>query len=330
MPDNTPISNVVIPYINNIISKLKYIVLFILYLFTFKYLFVENTVAISFVLLLILHILFLGLIGSDIKLLSYNILSFSSSFGSLLSNIINIGPVISWILLFIGISLIVSVYSHYGFYYDKTGKSLDLGKKNNNIISIFKVLAIISSVLLWLLYIINLLLTNNPQGSVSLLNIGDINIFSSGFRILATTLFLFSFLLYFYLVKSKNYFIFWVAILFFIFFYLSNFNNVLLNILSNFYLIPSLIIGILLIAFISVFLLFYNDYETLIGFIPTIAMIFYSLYIYYWLNIKIYSINKFKPTYLYMLIVPIVCSLTSLSVYYSVKLNKGLQLFPDT
>ena len=123
---------------------IKYIVFFILHVFAFNYLFVENTVPISFLLLLFLHISFIGLAISELHNLNLSSYRFEfiyhSSFkmtSKFFKELIANGPIIGWLLLLFGFSMIVSVFNRLGFYNDKSGDSTYLGEPANRDIFFF-------------------------------------------------------------------------------------------------------------------------------------------------------------------------------------------------
>jgi len=141
-------------------NVIKYVVFFILYVFAFNYMYVDNTIPNSFILLLFLHIFIIGLVMSDnnIILPNYkysfvNIFSeiFENSFfkmvGTLLGFLIYIGPVICWIMVLITLSFIISFFSRN----NKNGK-LNLGDTQTTDLNTVKLLIILSIVIIAILY----------------------------------------------------------------------------------------------------------------------------------------------------------------------------------
>lgn len=126
----------------------KYITLFILYIFAFKYLFYEKTVFASFLLFLILHTLFLFLFFYDYNKIKQGLGSLTEWVTTL--SLLGGG---SWLGLFIGLIIIVVLFQKLNHYSTKYNEPIHLGKSQKKDLFILKILAIIISVSLSLICI---------------------------------------------------------------------------------------------------------------------------------------------------------------------------------
>lgn len=157
------ISQNYLPFFSTIMRYLKYIVFFILYVFAFYYLFINNTVPISFLLLLFLHFFIIGLIFSDSKYLHLQDFKFEDinyiplyGFNTLFKYFIYWGPIICWFLLLISLSIIVYIIFRLKYYYNKGGDIFNLEENHGNQFYLFKIIIIFSYFIFAFLYGINL------------------------------------------------------------------------------------------------------------------------------------------------------------------------------
>ena len=309
----------------NIINAFKYVVLFMLYVVAFYYSFIKNTIPISFLLLLILHIFILGLTISDSNKLT--LFKFDEIdnlpfpiINTLFKYLIYTGPVISWILLLISLSFIVHIFSRLNYYYNKSGDSLYLDETENNDFTILKTLLISS-------YIIIIILYGTSLNSVTTTNVSlqQVQMGSLVNRLFMTSILLFSFLLYFRLISVKNYTFFWIIISFIILLYAFNciFDFQKGKLFRNFKLIYiGCFIGLLTIIGSLLSFVFYKNYDSLIALIPLLVWFIYVIY----MGICLFNNNLFNVnlSYIIILLITVLCILSSLSVYYGIKLNKEL------
>jgi len=307
-------------------NYLKYIVLFILYVFAFYYLFMKNSIPVSFLLLLFLHIFIIGLIISDSKKLNLWDFKFDNTndkygFYTLFKYFICIGPVISWLLLLISLSIIVFIIFRLKYYYNKGGDIFNLGENEDYEFTSFRIILICSYIIFAFLYGINL--------------IGKDNVYLQKFpttplinRLLMTTILLISFLLYFRLVSVKNYAFFWIVMLSIGFLYIFNFlygiksklivNNLPLIINGLFFL--CLIVLLNIIVYLILFI-FYKNYDSLIALIPLLVWFIYLIYMCICLLNNSINTLDFNYSYIIIMLIIVLYVLSVLSVYYAVKSN---------
>ena len=191
---------------NNFTHVLKYIVLFILYVFAFNYMYINNTVPISFILLLVLHISLIRLVRLDLPIFSdgYNFSIFNNNIGFLFGLIVYLGPYLCWCMVFIALSLIISTFDRLKLY-NNIGETVDLGKINALELSIIKLLVISSNIIFAILYgFVYSGLLKNPihVGIKTFLNLNENSNLIP--RLIMTTILLISFVVYFLLANVSN------------------------------------------------------------------------------------------------------------------------------
>ncbi len=330
-------NNIFINSFFNITNALKYIVLFILYILAFYYLFIKNTIPISFLLLLILHIFILGVTISDSKILDYTIFKFDEIdnfpfpvINTVFKYLIYTGPVISWILLLISLSFMVYIFSRLNYYYNKSGDSLYLDQTENNDFNSLKSVLISSYIIIAILYGINI-------SSISKNTVNDklneyfqqVKMSSLINRLFMTSILLFSFLLYFRLISVKNYTLFWIIMASIILLYAFNFilDYQKSKIFRNFKLILILIgcfIGLVTMMGSLISFVIYKNYDSLIALIPLLVWFIYLIYMGVCLFNKNNYLFNFNISYIIILLIIVLCILSLLSVYYGIKLNNEL------
>jgi hypothetical protein len=302
---------------NNFTHVLKYIVLFILYVFAFNYMYIDNTLPITFILLLFLHISIIGLVISDSsKLDSHKYSAFEAI--RLIGPLIYIGPFLCWVIVFIAILLVISMFSRLKFY-DNTSKNNDLEKVDGFELSIVKMLLILSTIILGLLYgfIYSGVLTNNVKPGLRIfLDLGENSSLIT--RLIITTLLLASLVVYFLLSNASN-LILGLGISFIIVLYFFNF--VYSQFKRNFdYVLKALAVLSLLGGFFYlIHIIYYRTIDYVYALIPYSVWLLYLFYVVYSPST---STNDFSSIYLYSCLVIILYITSGLMLYYSGRVRK--------
>lgn len=335
------------PWFVDSVTYIKYPVLFILYVFCFNYLLVANTLPISFILLIILHISILGLAYSDRGKFDYNDFMFNDTFTGnifidIFKYIVYIGPISSWVLLLFGIALVISVLNRLGYYRDKSDIIQYFGSKGVFYLRLVIGFIMISTLIIYILYAFNLL-----QLLKNRVNISYEWITYTPFRLLSTTLLLISFIIYYVLTGYTNNAILVFGIVTSIIFYFFNIINkdiinvtdarkpstLVVNSLSVIFFYYNAIIAVLLILKSSIGYVFMR-HETKLLLFPLITWFFISLY-----NIIISGAltkntkearnNNTNIKYISSILIVILIILSSLTVHYSVLLDNQLKVTTD-
>ena len=306
---------------DNFAHVLKYIVIFILYVFAFNYMYINNTVPISFILLLFLHISILGLVRSDLRFFKerYNYSIFGNNMWTLPGVLIFIGPFICWCMVFITISFIISMFSRLNFY-SNVGEKVDLGDTSTFELSVVKILIILSSVIFAILYgfvYIGLLNGDLHKGVITFLDLRDVSTLIP--RLIITTILLFSFVVYFLLTNASNITMglgisFIICLYFFNFFYEQIKGKIIYRLLE--------VVSVLSVFVIFGWLIYICCVNSIDNFnfyvlIPYFVWLFYILYM---IKPRTNNINNGKSDksniYLYSLFVVILYVISGLSLYY--------------
>ena len=319
------ISQIYQPIFTNTTNYLKYIVLFILYVFAFHYLFINNTIPISFLLLLFLHIFIIGLIISDSKKLNLGDFKFDHlhGFSTFFKNLIYIGPVISWLLLLISLSIIVFIIFQLKYYHNKGGDVFNLGENDGNEFTSFRIILICSYIIFAFLYGVNLSGILQVKDN-NYLQKGQINSLIN--RVLMTTILLISFLLYFRLISVKNYTFFWITMMSIGFLYIFNFlyeikSNLIFSNLKVITIIISILcfIGLFIIMGHLVSFIFYKKYDSLIALIPLLVWFIYLIYMGVCLFNKANTVLNFNFSYIIIMLITVLYILSGIALYYAIK-----------
>jgi len=324
------------------IDVLKYVVLFILYVFAFNYLFINETVAISFLLLLILHILIIVFIIFDFKTLKENYDSFNFDdifdripiIGSLLKNLTRASPFLCWIMVFITLSLIISVFSRLKFYTNADiheNIADDLGHSINNKLFTVKVLTIFSTIIFAILY------ASCYLGWLKS-DIGKtFNVYTQFTQLIATTLLLVSFIIYFCLVNVSTVLIVFM-IIFIIVLYIFSFYNIPSKLSKpsestklHQYLYTDVALCIFSLIQSLIIIINMSYYKFNYACIPILSLFLYSLYLLYSIyNTNNISNNTINLSYIVIIFIVILYIITSYSLYLGVNINKKLGFLPDS
>lgn len=268
---------------NNFTHVLKYIVIFILYVFAFNYMYINNTLPISFILLLILHISILYLIRLDFKIFSggYNYSIFYNNIGFLFGLLTFLGPFLCWVMVFIALALIISTFDRLKFY-KNIGNTVDLEEIDEFELSIIKILVISSTIIFAILYgfVYSGLLKNPIREGVQLfLSLNENSNLIP--RLIMTTILLISFVVYFLLVNVSNITI-GLGISFIVFLYFFNFiYHQFRNKIIDRFLVIIYILSILIICGGLIYSCYFKVIEYFYALIPSFVWLFYIYYIIY-------------------------------------------------
>jgi len=306
----------------NFTHVLKYIVVFILYVFAFNYMYVRNTVPISFILLLFLHISILVLVIGDFNTLSrqYGYSIFYDNLWFPISLLVFLGPLSCWVMVFIAISFIISLFSKLKLY-NNVEKTDDLEETESFEMGIIKILIILSTIVFAILYgfVYSGLLQQNKlqeglkiqEGLKTFLVLDQESTLIP--RLIITTILLVSFVVYFLLTNASNTII-GLGISFIILLYLFNFfyQQFKNKYLDRFFSII-FIISIFAIFTGIIYIIYVNAIEYLYALIPSFVWFFY---IYYMIFNNVKKRSNMNSIYLYSSLVIILYIVTGLLFYY--------------
>ena len=310
---------------DNFAHVLKYIVVFILYVFAFNYMYINNTVPISFILLLFLHISILGLVRSDLRFFAgkYDYSIFGNNLWTLPGVLIFIGPVVCWCMVFITISIIISMFSRLKFY-SNVGKKDDLEHTSLLELSVVKILLILSSFIFAILYgfvYVGLLKSDIRQdirqGVKTFLDLKNESSLIP--RLIITTILLISFVVYFLLSNASNISMglgisFIICLYFFNFIY-EQINGKMINRILNIVCVLSVFVFFGWLVYICAV----NVVENVYMLIPYFVWLFYIIYMVYpGSNV---GVRDKTNIYLYSSIVVILYVISGLALYYGVLVN---------
>jgi len=285
-----------------------------LYFFFFIFFFVFNsfffsgrTLPFAFIFLLILHSAFF--------------FYFSATFYDFF--LLFIGTLSGGGLLFVSIALVIAVLSRLGFYLDKTDISEYFDRQSMLKLNLIIVLLIVSSLIIYTLYIFTSLglLKENKDISYDWIAYTPI-------RLLTTTILLVSLIVFYVLTGyTSNYILSFGIILIFMYYYLNVNPNV--KFLQPFYFIN--IVISLIVILLSVILYVFMRYDVKMLFIPLASWFLISIYNIVISNNRIFKTinNKMTIKYITSVLVIALLILSSLSVYYSSLLNKQFQVTTD-
>jgi hypothetical protein len=291
--------------------------------------FIANTATLSFVLFLFLHIAFLFLFFYDflngkLKFEIFKINGLPDNWmGNLFQYFIYGGVPIGWILLLVSISLFVSVFNKLDYYSNQYGKPIDLGTKQLYEITSFKTISVISTVILAIFYILA-----RTQFKFD----GKIGVFETdtlGVQLVALFLVIISFLLYFSLIDVKNYTFFWITIVSIVgYFLFSHFNTFV----GGRYFLKYIVSSVAIIAFLSLLIdgIVNDNKNSLYALIP-VSVFFVQLFLLFVAkkNIGGGNISAFVLPIVVLSVVALY-TLTSVSTFLGVSINKELNLLPQT
>jgi hypothetical protein len=299
---------------NNFTHVLKYIVLFILYVFAFNYMYIDSTIPITFILLFFLHISIIGLVKSDYsRLNSYQYSIFNEI--SLIGPLIYIGPFLCWVMVFIAISLVISMFSRLKLY-DNTSEKDDLEKVDGFELSIVKILLILSTIIMGLLYgfIYSGALTNqvNPRLK-TFLDLGENSSLIS--RLIITTLLLASLVVYFLLSNASN-LILGLGISFIIVLYFFNFVYSQFKRYFDYVLMALAFLSLCGIVCYLITILYYRTIDYVYVLIPYSVWLLYLFYMVCPYNRFISNTSNTSSIYLYSCLVIILYITSGLMLYY--------------
>lgn len=359
----------IVSYISKFVYYLKYPIIFILYIYAFNYLFITNTLPLSFILLLILHIFILGIAYLDKDIVNYddfNLDIFNADNNTntpidvlykICQTIIYIIPAVSWVLLFVSLALVIHVLDRLGFYKNKSNVFQYLGNTYSYILYLIIIFFIISISILFILYGISWFkLIRNGTQVVNEIQSYDWITYTP-IRLLSTTILLLSFITYYILTgyTENNTLSFGIGLC--IVYYLINilvskghkegsttlkellknipgkiasFDFKKINITSN-ETVYNFCIGFIIINLICSFILTFVFFEKSKELsIPFITWFLVSIY-----NVIVFYLffkgnnNNVNIKYIVLLIIIILIVFTSITLYYSALLHQNAKMKTD-